>query len=185
MDIEKIAFNINKMLEYRLNSSNQNFNILFKEYEKKASKQKLKYDIKLENNNIYIIKYYNENDDKNLHKIVYVNIDINQIKTLLDEENTIILYNISLTRKINQIINTNQYNCEFFETSIFYINYKENIYFVNCCKSKETNINDKIQHISYQDYNVLYLGLKPGEYIFINNIIDSSLSIPQIRIVKK
>jgi len=181
MDIQQIAFNISKMLEYRLNSNNLNFEITFKMYEIPEKNVKLTYKIKNLSNNQYSVEYF---EDK-LYKSVLINIDFNEIKNHLDDENLIILYPSNLSTRINKIINGGEYKCEFFVIDIFYTNYRNNIYFVPCCKSNEKTITEKIQYISSQDFNVLYLGLRPGDVIFINNIIDSSLSLPQLRIIRK
>ena len=185
MDIREIAKNISIMLSYRLNSAHHNFNIVFEEFTERPKQIKVEYEIDQPEVTLlkYIVRY---SIDKKIYKTAYVNFDLNFIKNNLDNDEYIIVYDhVSLQRKINQMIKKNDnISCEFFTINELMINYQKNIYFVNCYKSKEKNIKEKIQYISSTDFNVRYLNLKPGDYMMINNIIDSTLYFPQIREVK-
>lgn len=184
MDIELIAFNINRMLKHRITSQNIIFDIQFKNFKENSYDNKITYEIKVESNNEFIITYTNNNK---VIKIVYINISINNIKSLLNDNINLILYNKG-NRKINQIIERKQYKCEFMLLESFINDYRKNIYFTHCCKlDKEIeNIEniENIQYISSNDFNVLYSGLKNGDLIFSVNMIDPSLLLPQIRLVK-
>jgi hypothetical protein len=182
MDIELIAYNINRMFDHRLNSQNILFDIQFKNYKQVTTTDKIKYEIKNKGNNEYTIIYTYNNE---LYKKVYINISINQVKMLLNESNVIIMFNKG-NRNINQIIENQQYKCEFLMIELFLNDYRKNIYFTHCCKLDE-KINDTkhIQYISSTDFNVLYNGLKENDLIFSVHMIDPSLLLPQIRIVKK
>ena len=46
MDIELIAYNINRMFDHRLNSQNILFDIQFKNYKQVITTDKIKYEIK-------------------------------------------------------------------------------------------------------------------------------------------
>jgi hypothetical protein len=182
MDIELIAYNINRMLDHRLNSQNILFDIQFKNYQEAKINDKIKYEISDKGNNEYII-IYNYNNE--IYKRVYINTSINQIKMLLNENNTIIMFNKG-NRKINQIIENQKYKCEFLMIELFLNDYRKNIYFTHCCKLDEVIDNNKnIQYISSTDFSVLYNGLKEDDLIFSVHMIDPSLLLPQIRIVKK
>lgn len=181
MDIELISYNVKKMLEHRLNGSNIKFSVVFKNFKQSEPPKKLAYTITTELNEGYNITYTLSSE---FFKIVYVNASINKMKNSLNNPSVIILYNKG-NRKISQLMSANTHKCEFLCVEYFYNDYRRNVYFTHCCKSKE-NIDSvgNIQHISSTDFNVLYNGLKEGDVMFSLTIVDPTLMYPQLRIVK-
>lgn len=177
MNNELIFNNVKKMLEYRLNSNSLKFNITFKDYKDENNFQNVKMEIENMQNEGYIAKYYNNN---NLINIAYLDFDINKIKLLIDDDKAIILYSI-INRKLKKLI-TQSHQCQFFKSSLFLTDFKSNIYFTYCCKSNETNI-ENLQYISINDFIVQYNGFKKNDVILAINIVDSTLVLPQLRVV--
>lgn len=177
MNSELIFNNIKKMLEYRLNSQSLKFNILFKDYDDEKEFQKI--EMKIKSDSGYNAEYYVNNK---LYKIAYLDLEISKVKSLVNDEKSIILY-IEGNRKIQQLFKS-PFKCEFLKSNLFLTDYKSNVYFTHCCKSSETQINN-IQYIASDDFTVQYNGLKDGDVMLAVNIIDPTLILPQLRIVKK
>lgn len=183
MDAEKIAFNIKKMLEYRLNSSEIKFNVVFGKYKRMKSKQKLKYKIETDANNQFLVTYMFD-DSSEFHRYAYINADFNYVKANIQDVRQIVLYPSDLEKKISNLAANYEKTCELFEMKVFLENYRDKIYYVPCCKSDETT-DEKIQYISHDDYNVKYLGLLPNDNIFSINIAHTTNINPKIMQVKK
>lgn len=182
MNIEVIFTNVKRMLEYRINSSKIKFNIVYSEFDEKTENIQEKVEYKIENLNSggHVAKYlYN----KKIYKTVYMNIDINEIKTLIDDFDVIILHS-GTDRKIKKLTKLNT-NCQFFISSMFLVDYRSNIYFTYICKSDINSAeNSNLQYISSHDFSIMYCGLRDGDVALAISMVDPTLILPQLRIVK-
>lgn len=183
MDIDIIFKNVNRMLEYRINSHKIKFDVQFKEFngESGEATEKLKYEITTNEIGGHIAKYMH--NDK-LYKTVYLNIDIGHTKSLVGDEHAIILH-LQNDRKIKKLIKSHHL-CQFFASSMFLNDYRSNVYFTYMCKSSESALeNSNLQYISSRDFTVMYCGLREGDVALAISIVDPTLILPQLRIVKR
>lgn len=183
MDIDTIFKNVRRMLEYRLNSQRIKFNVRFHEFDGDSGEttEKLEYEIKSNEMGGQVGTYTHKNK---LYKTVYFNIDIGHVKSLLDDENAIILHTPN-DRKIKKLIKS-PHLCQFFASSMFLSDYRSNVYFTYMCKSTESAVeNSNLQYISSRDFTVMYAGLREGDVALAISIVDPTLILPQLRIVKR
>lgn len=183
MNVPVIFENIKKMLDYRLNAKRIKFNIVFSEFDGDSgdATEKTEYKYNTNNNGTYDAVYTYNNK---IYKKAYLNPSINEIKNYTNNEDIIVLYP-SNDRKIKKIIKSGEFKCEFFESNLFLSDYRSNIYFTYICKSDEKNLaNSNLQYISTRDFSIMYCGLKEGDIALAISIVDPTLILPQLRIVK-
>lgn len=185
MDVDTIFRNINRMLEYRLNSHRIKFDIVFNKFDGDSgeSTDKLDYVVNSDEIGGHIATYRRKNATE-IYKTVYLDIDIGHVKTLINNKDAIILH-AQTNRKIKKIIKS-PHLCQFFVSSMFLSDYKSNVYFTYMCKSSENNLDySNLQYISSRDFSVMYCGLSDGDIVLAISIVDPTLILPQLRIVKK
>lgn len=185
MDVETIFTNVKRMFDYRINSHKIKFNVLYREFDGDSgdATEKVKYTVQSNASGGHVAIYtYNEQ----LYKTVYLNIDINQIKLLVDNENAVILHQPN-DRKIKKLIKL-PHTCQFFVSSMFLSDYRSNIYFTYICKSNENMSQldmSNLQYISSRDFSIMYCGLREGDVALAISIVDPTLILPQLRLVKR
>lgn len=185
MDIETIFINVKRMFDYRINSHKIKFSVLYHEFDGDSgdATEKVKYTVESNASGGHVAKYtYNEQ----LYKTVYLNIDINQIKLLVDDENAVILHH-PIDRKIKKLIKL-PHACQFFVSSMFLSDYRSNVYFTYICKSNENMSQldmSNLQYISSRDFSIMYCGLREGDVALAISIVDPTLILPQLRLVKR
>lgn len=186
MDVETIFTNVKRMLDYRVNSHRIKFNVCYAKFDGDSGNatDKVTYSLNSYSSGGHVAEYKHNN---RVYKTVYLNIDINQIKSLVDEPDAIILH-ASNDRKIKKLIKL-PHLCQFFDSSMFLTDYRSNIYFTYICKSDErvgdTQLTSNLQYISSRDFSIMYCGLREGDIALAISIVDPTLVLPQLRIVKR
>lgn len=184
MDTDNIFSNIKRMLEFRLNAHKIKFNIIFSEYDGDAGDTHEKLDMEISNSNEEYSVIYYKHKTRDIYKTVYLNLNVNKIKSLMDNDDVIILYS-SNDRKIKKLLKT-KHSCQFFISNLFLSDYRSNVYFTHVCKSSENlTLSSNLQYISADDFSVMYGGHREGDVILAVCLVDPTLIFPQLRIVKK
>ncbi len=182
MDVQIIFENVKRMLDYRLNSHRIKFAIRFRDFEEDSGEitEKVEYKIKTDNSGGNIAEYVYRD---RVYKTAYLNVDMSHVKMLVNDPDAIVLH-ASNDRKIKKLIKS-PHVCQFFVHSMFLSDYRLNVYFTYICKSNEkVGDNSNLQYISSRDFSVMYCGLKEGDVALAISIVDPTLVLPQLRLVK-